>query len=207
MKTYTAKNGNKQFMPSQGWLTRAIEGDENAGFCLACGDEQDTVEPDARRYKCDECKRSKVYGAEVLMVMGLMYDASKAEKPKGILRAAVDAKAAAVRHDAIVSGPNGAKVTFAKPERPAVPVISMREALIKQGLDPDPVPKPKRMSWLHGDRIIPGVADKTELLPGINTRKRYWPETAAKDLAFLAKGDGGTAQYVQLFCQLNNLIY
>jgi len=73
MKTYTAKNGNEQFMPSQGWLTRAIEGDENAGFCLACGAEHGCVEPDARKYHCTDCGAHKVYGAEELMLMGLFH--------------------------------------------------------------------------------------------------------------------------------------
>ena len=73
MKTYTAKNGNQQFKPSEDWLTRAIAGDENAGLCLACGDECGGVEPDARKYKCEGCGAHKVYGAEELLLMGLFH--------------------------------------------------------------------------------------------------------------------------------------
>lgn len=43
---------------------------DNPGFCLACGADADGCEPDARRYTCDDCGASKVYGAaEVLMML------------------------------------------------------------------------------------------------------------------------------------------
>ncbi len=45
-------------------VIRAVERDENSGFCLACGFKQDCVEPDARGYKCESCGEMKVYGAE-----------------------------------------------------------------------------------------------------------------------------------------------
>lgn len=47
----------------------AMEG--NIGFCVACGAEHDGVEPDARKYKCDCCGLSLVYGAEEIALMGL----------------------------------------------------------------------------------------------------------------------------------------
>jgi hypothetical protein len=40
------------------------------GFCLACGAMRECCEPDARKYKCDECEMHYVYGAEELMLMG-----------------------------------------------------------------------------------------------------------------------------------------
>jgi DNA-directed RNA polymerase subunit RPC12/RpoP len=43
-----------------------------AGFCLACGSRQDTVEPDARHYRCDDCGAKWVYGAEEIILMGLV---------------------------------------------------------------------------------------------------------------------------------------
>lgn len=43
--------------------------DNMIGFCLACGHEQDNVEPDANNYVCDECGESKVFGAEELIIM------------------------------------------------------------------------------------------------------------------------------------------
>lgn len=52
-------------------VMEAIESDEYLGFCLACGAVAEGVEPDARRYPCDECDAPKVYGAEeILLMMG-----------------------------------------------------------------------------------------------------------------------------------------
>lgn len=47
----------------------AVESGEDMGFCLACGDEAYGVEPDARKYECESCGASKVYGAEELLMM------------------------------------------------------------------------------------------------------------------------------------------
>ena len=44
--------------------------DLQCGFCLACGHMQDCCEPDARKYRCDDCKEQQVDGAEELMFMG-----------------------------------------------------------------------------------------------------------------------------------------
>lgn len=52
-------------------IERVIEGDNNIGFCRACGAEQDGCEPDARRYLCEDCGHHQVYGAEELVLMGL----------------------------------------------------------------------------------------------------------------------------------------
>lgn len=48
----------------------AIE--QNIGFCIKCGAERDCCEPDAREYHCEECGENKVYGAEELLIMGLV---------------------------------------------------------------------------------------------------------------------------------------
>lgn len=40
----------------------------NGGFCVACGAVADGVEPDARRYTCDDCGKPSVYGAEELLI-------------------------------------------------------------------------------------------------------------------------------------------
>jgi hypothetical protein len=50
-----------------------------AGFCLACGEMRDMVEPDARRYKCDSCCLNQVYGAEEILLMGLVIGGEKDE--------------------------------------------------------------------------------------------------------------------------------
>ncbi|KKM79203.1 hypothetical protein LCGC14_1352210 [marine sediment metagenome] len=44
---------------------------ENAGFCLACGEDADGVEPDAEKYSCECCDASAVYGAEQCLLMGV----------------------------------------------------------------------------------------------------------------------------------------
>jgi predicted RNA-binding Zn-ribbon protein involved in translation (DUF1610 family) len=47
----------------------AAESGEDMGFCLACGAEAYGVEPDARKYECEECGKAKVYGAEEILLM------------------------------------------------------------------------------------------------------------------------------------------
>lgn len=50
-----------------------IEGSENyTGACTGCGSFSEGVEPDAQEYICDVCERSKVYGLEELLLMGLV---------------------------------------------------------------------------------------------------------------------------------------
>ncbi|MEO6324959.1 MAG: hypothetical protein ABIT01_19350 [Thermoanaerobaculia bacterium] len=51
-------------------IEEAIE--DNGGFCTACGAEAYGVEPDACEYECETCGVSAVYGAEELVVMGLV---------------------------------------------------------------------------------------------------------------------------------------
>jgi hypothetical protein len=41
----------------------------NPGICLACGEETDGCEPDARNYRCDSCGMMAVYGAEECLLM------------------------------------------------------------------------------------------------------------------------------------------
>lgn len=42
---------------------------ENPGFCLACGEDCDACEPDAREYECESCGQRRVYGAEEVLFM------------------------------------------------------------------------------------------------------------------------------------------
>ena len=44
--------------------------DDQAGFCLACGNMQYNCEPDARNYKCEACGERRVFGAAELVFMG-----------------------------------------------------------------------------------------------------------------------------------------
>ena len=50
-------------------ILEALEADAYLGFCLACGAAHEGVEPDARRYECDECGMRRVYGAEEVLLM------------------------------------------------------------------------------------------------------------------------------------------
>jgi len=43
-----------------------------SGFCIECGAERGCCEPDAREYPCEECGANAVYGAEELVMMGLV---------------------------------------------------------------------------------------------------------------------------------------
>ena len=40
---------------------------DNPGICIACGASATDCEPDARQYRCEECNRLTVYGAEELL--------------------------------------------------------------------------------------------------------------------------------------------
>lgn len=42
------------------------------GFCISCGAERELCEPDARNYQCFVCEADEVFGAEELVVMGLV---------------------------------------------------------------------------------------------------------------------------------------
>lgn len=42
---------------------------DNPGFCLACGEEAEGVDPDAEEYGCESCGENRVYGAEQLLLM------------------------------------------------------------------------------------------------------------------------------------------
>ena len=42
------------------------------GVCTECGAERECCEPDAREYNCEDCGAMSVYGAQELLVMGLV---------------------------------------------------------------------------------------------------------------------------------------
>jgi predicted RNA-binding Zn-ribbon protein involved in translation (DUF1610 family) len=76
-KQYRAKSGRIQYKPSDDWVTSVIEGDNSQGFCLACAETTDGIEPDAEAYTCPHCGEAKVYGAEALFNNGLYFDADR----------------------------------------------------------------------------------------------------------------------------------
>lgn len=72
MKQVKTKNHGIRFQPTFDEIRAAS--DNQQGFCIACGEIADQVEPDARNYICESCGFSEVYGAEELVVMGWFYD-------------------------------------------------------------------------------------------------------------------------------------
>ena len=41
------------------------------GFCIACGERADGVEPDAEGYECEACGKDQVFGVEEMILQGL----------------------------------------------------------------------------------------------------------------------------------------
>jgi predicted RNA-binding Zn-ribbon protein involved in translation (DUF1610 family) len=56
-------------LPDVDRVIEILEGDDYAGFCLACGAETEAVEPDAREYPCPDCGARAVYGAEEVLFL------------------------------------------------------------------------------------------------------------------------------------------
>jgi Zn finger protein HypA/HybF involved in hydrogenase expression len=47
--------------------------DNSEGFCTECNDfTHGSSEPDAENYKCPECKKNTVFGAEQALILGLI---------------------------------------------------------------------------------------------------------------------------------------
>lgn len=47
----------------------AAQADDSIGICTECGFEQDSCEPDARQYECQNCGHMTVFGAQELAIM------------------------------------------------------------------------------------------------------------------------------------------
>jgi hypothetical protein len=70
---YKTRSGTTQFKPVMTEQEYRVIHDDGIGFCLGCGEETlGGVEPDARRYICEECGQPKVYGLEELLMMTLV---------------------------------------------------------------------------------------------------------------------------------------
>ena len=60
-------------MLDQERVIEALENDELAGFCINCGEEyEELLEGDAREVECTACGEPKVYGAQEILIMGLL---------------------------------------------------------------------------------------------------------------------------------------
>ena len=51
-----------------GRVVELIEQDDNVGLCLSCGTEHYNIEPDARKYECEECGEKQVFGVEQILI-------------------------------------------------------------------------------------------------------------------------------------------
>lgn len=54
-------------------IEEEINSDSYIGWCIHCGDwTHDSCEPDAHEYECPVCGLNTCYGAEELVVMGMV---------------------------------------------------------------------------------------------------------------------------------------
>lgn len=78
MKAFKTKSGSNVYLPSLSELEDAVT-IGTVGFCIACGETAEGVEPDARKYDCESCDKATVYGAEELALMGRFYSDEKTD--------------------------------------------------------------------------------------------------------------------------------
>lgn len=53
-------------------VQRGMETLDNPGLCIACGEDVDSCEPDARKYTCEVCGEPAVYGVEEILMMEVL---------------------------------------------------------------------------------------------------------------------------------------
>lgn len=53
-------------------VLEAIQEDDYVGFCLDCGAENYQCEPDMEEGRCESCGADRVYGAQQILLMGLV---------------------------------------------------------------------------------------------------------------------------------------
>jgi len=51
---------------------REMFGTDNPGFCIACGGEHDSCEPDASFYECYDCGQHMVFAAAEILMRGMV---------------------------------------------------------------------------------------------------------------------------------------
>lgn len=67
--TIVGKSGKTYYLPTIE-LVQELD-DDGDGFCIACGNVVDCLEPDAGPCECPECGERKAYGAAELALRGL----------------------------------------------------------------------------------------------------------------------------------------
>lgn len=53
-------------------VMKAARADDGIGFCISCGNDQRGCEPDAQEYTCESCGKPTVYGADEILLQGLV---------------------------------------------------------------------------------------------------------------------------------------
>ena len=66
------KKGNDYFRFEMSENEFSSLNNDNEGLCIFCGESTSGVEPDARKYSCENCEKPGVYGLEELLLMGLV---------------------------------------------------------------------------------------------------------------------------------------
>ena len=67
--TIVGKSGKTYYLPTIE-LVQELD-DDNAGFCIACGEAEYGIEPDAGPCECPNCGEKRLYGAAELALRGL----------------------------------------------------------------------------------------------------------------------------------------
>jgi len=49
-------------------LAESGEAEQGIGICISCGNEQGGCEPDAQHYRCEDCGKRMVFGAEEILI-------------------------------------------------------------------------------------------------------------------------------------------
>jgi len=70
---YRTKKGRELFRPilTLREAQHLMIDDDMDGWCLACGESQRPVEPDAEHYLCESCRENMVFGIEQLILRGI----------------------------------------------------------------------------------------------------------------------------------------
>jgi hypothetical protein len=68
MKPVKQKDGTYHFEMSEVDYSEAL--DCYVGYCIQCGADRDSCEPDAEEYPCESCDGKSVFGTEQLLIMG-----------------------------------------------------------------------------------------------------------------------------------------
>jgi hypothetical protein len=79
---YTTKNGSQRFRPVLTDSEASAPQFEDGGFCIACGQEIEPIEPDARRVRCEACGEPLVFGLQELLMLDVLKIVDDPPRPR-----------------------------------------------------------------------------------------------------------------------------